>query len=316
MCLYNQNKAQSSLEFVMITAVVLVLITLVLASYFAVDSSTLAMVTLGNGLIERQAFTSTPFHADKIDYEQTSSTGIELTVRSPELEAMDPADLQALFVDSGWCDNIRADIASKSSYGAGNITIRLGPVSCLGIASDPLLVDSRGYCSNTTYCPSGTTSGWREFNINLTPVSPSSARGFHVAYLNDTGTAIQEWHSYDTYQTPNAVKSMISFIVSTIPDGRIVLVAVKDEGARQLDNPASVSNIGGTDYDAYDALALLGSTLSTSNPLCYRDSYALIGIKNVGKLAEDRVVSQPGPIDSDCDIGGRHSSGEASVTFN
>ncbi len=314
--MYSQSKAQSSIEFVMITALILVLITIVFANYFAVESSTTAMVILGNALTERQAFTSTPFHVDKIDYVQTSDNSIELTVISPELGAMDPADLLALFVDSGWCDNIRSDIASKSSYNAGNITIHLGPISCLGIASDPLLVDSRGYCSNSTYCPSGTTSGWREFNINLTPVSPSSARGFHVAYLNDTGTAIQEWHYYDTYQTPNAVGNMISFIVSTIPDGRIVLVAVKDEGARQLDNSASVRNIGGTVYDAYDALALLGSSLSTSNPLCYRDSYALIGIKNVGRLAEDRIVSQPGSIDSDCDTGGRHSPGEASVVFN
>ena len=123
------------------------------------------------------------------------------------------------------------------------------------------------------YSPGG---GVAEFYLgNGIKHEVKASRGFNVLELDEKLRA-SEHKTFDTHGSADAATSMRDYIAQ-IPNGRIVLVAARDEA----------SNKAGT--AAYEALGQLGAKVTS---LVHREGYALIGRKGASSpLAEVRGMS-------------------------
>ncbi len=116
-------------------------------------------------------------------------------------------------------------------------------------------------------------------------------RGFNVAVIDGTtGDIINAGQSFDTYITRNTGTAMTDFInyLSSIPNGRVVMVAVADEAGLTLDNSC-------TPYypwmeSGLQALESLGSTQIRN--YCFRDSWAIIAVKGEGVARAEQLGDQ------------------------
>lgn len=107
-----------------------------------------------------------------------------------------------------------------------------------------------------------------------------TGRGYNIVVLNEyTGEIIETGH-FDTYGDPQAAPGMAAFIES-IPTGRIVLVAVSDEGRVNMNEAA------------WQALESIGS--SRIRDLQFRDMWAIIGLKGapIGSVLEQHLPAAP-----------------------
>ena len=114
-------------------------------------------------------------------------------------------------------------------------------------------------------------------------------RGFSIAAISIvTGELIQPVRNFDTWATRDsgtAMRDMIEFI-NSIPDNTLLLIAVGDEAGL---NPWPSYGSCGVKDNPYNEkgkklLESLGSTLIRK--YCYRDVWAMITIKGVGKKDE------------------------------
>jgi len=97
-------------------------------------------------------------------------------------------------------------------------------------------------------------------------------RGFNIVVLDESSGKFESSAVFDTFATSNASSDMVKFI-NNIKDGRIVLVAVQDEGSKNLTDEGKT------------ALESLGAI----NPgaMEYRGSFAFVGVK--GKVRRNWV---------------------------
>lgn len=89
-------------------------------------------------------------------------------------------------------------------------------------------------------------------------------RGHNLVVLDQNTGQILAIRFFDTFRSSEEADSMAAFI-RTLPEGRIVLVGIKDEGSRMMTEAA------------YRALESLGSQFARE--VGYRDSWAMIGCK-------------------------------------
>jgi hypothetical protein len=102
----------------------------------------------------------------------------------------------------------------------------------------------------------------------------TKTRGLYVAVINEQdGSVLQKKHfkTYDTFEEANNFAKFIQ----EIPVGRLVAIAVCDEGSKYITGTASCG--GGRNQEAIDACKSLGST--KIEQLKWRDSWALISFK-------------------------------------
>lgn len=106
-------------------------------------------------------------------------------------------------------------------------------------------------------------------------------RGFNLMVLNEDDGSILDSLVFDTYARTTAADSMADFI-NSLPVGRIVLAAIKDEGSNSMTEAA------------YQALESLGSAYCRDIEM--RSSLAMIGIKGAssGSVQEDYTVRYAG----------------------
>lgn len=112
-----------------------------------------------------------------------------------------------------------------------------------------------------------------QFQINSETIGGSWHRGHNLVVLDEVTGLVLDSRHYDTHFSASESDSMASFI-QRLPFGRIVLVAIMDEGSQNL-TPS-----------AYLALESLGSQFIRK--VGFRDSWALIGRKGamVGTVPE------------------------------
>lgn len=108
----------------------------------------------------------------------------------------------------------------------------------------------------------------------LVPVSGvSDNRGLSVVAVDPTDGQVLTSRAYDLWADPFSSNRQLSADLGALPDGTVVLIALKDSGMENLDTTG------------LSALNSVGSTLSGA--LGVREGYALIGSKGGTALAEE-----------------------------
>lgn len=105
-------------------------------------------------------------------------------------------------------------------------------------------------------------------------IGPEGRRGLNVVILDPGTTRIVSARSYDVWGDPEAQSGALARDLGALPRGHVVLAALKDSGMEHLGE------------GALEALASVGASLK--DPLGFRESYALIGVKGGSALAERR----------------------------
>lgn len=107
----------------------------------------------------------------------------------------------------------------------------------------------------------------------LVPISgPEGRRGLNVAVIDPGTTRIVSCRSYDLWGDPEGQGAALAYALESLPQGHIVLAALKDSGMEKLSE------------GAIDALGTVGATIDGC--LDFRESYALIGVKGGRAMAE------------------------------
>jgi hypothetical protein len=110
---------------VLLTVAVLAFTGIIMAAYFSVSASTDAMIILRGAVMERQAFTDTPFHIVKIESTECSQESVTFAVYIEGLAQ--PEDV----FDSVWQENIREKISNRTNYPFTGVGISINsPASC------------------------------------------------------------------------------------------------------------------------------------------------------------------------------------------
>ncbi|HEX9653631.1 MAG TPA: interleukin-like EMT inducer domain-containing protein, partial [bacterium] len=104
-------------------------------------------------------------------------------------------------------------------------------------------------------------------------------RGHNLAVFDESDGTLLERASFDTYGSPTNAEALAQFI-NTVPDGRIVLAAIRDEGSVSMTESAHL------------ALESIGSQLTRQVRL--RDAWAIIGRKGVAIGTVPEVLKQAG----------------------
>ncbi|MCP4704268.1 MAG: peptidoglycan DD-metalloendopeptidase family protein [candidate division Zixibacteria bacterium] len=119
-------------------------------------------------------------------------------------------------------------------------------------------------------------------------------RGYNLVVIDENTGLYLDNQRYDTHGDANAADAMANYI-NDVPQGRIVLVGITDEGSYRMNE------------NAYQALESLGSLLCRD--VGYRDSHASIGAKGAlpGTLPEKMVANGSGPATAqvfkvDCEV--------------
>jgi len=121
------NKAQSSIEMVVLAGIILILSALILGNYFSISDSTNALIAAKNAILERQSATDIPFHVESLDYATIGPENIDFSASIPEL---DNADIGIIF-DSVWCDSTKEKISKVGYKGRISFAINSGSkISC------------------------------------------------------------------------------------------------------------------------------------------------------------------------------------------
>jgi len=102
----------------------------------------------------------------------------------------------------------------------------------------------------------------------------SERRGLNVVIVDPSTEKVLSGKSYDIWGNPAAENLRLAADLRGLPEGQIVLVALKDSGLENIDNPA--------------LYALQGVGATIARPLGMREGYALIGIKGGRALAENQ----------------------------
>ncbi|MCT7967813.1 hypothetical protein NG799_15840 [Laspinema sp. D1] len=117
-------------------------------------------------------------------------------------------------------------------------------------------------------------NGMEALPIPIKGDGTGKTRGLHVAVINEQdGSVVQKEH-FKTHDSSEEA-SRFAKLIEEIPIGRIVALAICDEGAAFITGV----NGGKKNQDAIDACKKLGST--KIQELKWRDSYVLIGHKDV-----------------------------------
>mmetsp|Transcript_7897 Transcript_7897/g.17432 ORF Transcript_7897/g.17432 Transcript_7897/m.17432 type:complete len:533 (+) Transcript_7897:39-1637(+) len=107
----------------------------------------------------------------------------------------------------------------------------------------------------------------------LVPIAgPFNRRGVNVVVLSPSTGGVVSARAYDVWGNPSVENARLATDLRAVPDGQIVLVALKDSGMENIN------------MDVLDALEACGSTLESR--LGFREAYALIGQKGGVALAE------------------------------
>lgn len=105
---------------------------------------------------------------------------------------------------------------------------------------------------------------------------PASNRGVNVVIIDPQNKRVVSGKCYDTWANPTDGNRLLASELNQLPDGHVVMVALKDSGLENLD-PGTLAALRG-----------LGATMLTEK-LRERDSYALVGVKGGAALAEGRA---------------------------
>ena len=100
--------------------------------------------------------------------------------------------------------------------------------------------------------------------IDSVPVISSGRRGHNLVVVDEANGAVLDIQYFDTYASSADADKMANYI-QTLPIGRIVLAAIRDEGSVKMTE------------NAHKALESLGSQLTRN--VAARDSWAMIGTK-------------------------------------
>ncbi|MCU0644032.1 MAG: C25 family cysteine peptidase [bacterium] len=98
--------------------------------------------------------------------------------------------------------------------------------------------------------------------VDSEPIISAGRRGHNLAVVDETTGAVLDIQYFDTYASSTDADKMANYI-QNLPDGRIVLAAIRDEGSAKMTE------------NAYKALESLGSRLTRNAGA--RDSWAMIG---------------------------------------
>lgn len=108
---HQSNKAQGSIEMILLAGIILILTAIILGNYFSISNSTNALIAAKNAILEQQSATSTPFHIERLDYSEPVADEITFTVSIPELSA---TEIPAIFTNA-WCTATKAKISSATA---------------------------------------------------------------------------------------------------------------------------------------------------------------------------------------------------------
>lgn len=103
----------------------------------------------------------------------------------------------------------------------------------------------------------------------------SYRRGLNVVTIDPTTQQVTSRKTYDVWGDPGTENPRLAADLNSLPEGRIVMVALKDSGLENLD------------ADVVRALAGVGATITGRLPV--REGYALIGVKGGTALAEKQA---------------------------
>ncbi|MEH2258483.1 interleukin-like EMT inducer domain-containing protein [Nostoc sp.] len=109
-------------------------------------------------------------------------------------------------------------------------------------------------------------------------------RGLNVAVFNENDGSVLDIQHFDTWENKQAANDFANFI-NALPDGRLVVVAVCDEGSKYI--TGINSSAGAKNQAAIDACKSLGSQLIEA--LAWRNSWALIGYKGNQEALMERL---------------------------
>ncbi len=123
---------------------------------------------------------------------------------------------------------------------------------------------------------------WCKIEINGVPAIDGGYRGHNIVVFDTLNGQIEDKKWFDTLDKTENSDSMAAFI-GRIPEGKIVLVAIRDEGSYRMTEAA------------YLALESLGSSLARQ--VGFRDSYVLLGRKGAaqGTVPEIHMPQHQGP---------------------
>ncbi|MDZ7265044.1 MAG: C25 family cysteine peptidase, partial [candidate division KSB1 bacterium] len=199
---------------------------------------------------------------------------------------LDWIDLEYLRDFSAINDQLHFDIPNQNSinrfsvWGFTDPHIRLFDLSTLSI------IDSLDVRPGKKVNFEVTSAGFIDGNmalivINSRPAVAGGFRGHNLAVVEESTGELLEIAHFDTYESSAEAERMARYI-HDLPLGRIVLVAIKDEGSAKMTEAA------------YQALESLGSRLIRNVGM--RDSWAMIGKKGgaIGSAVEQLTPAGSG----------------------
>jgi len=131
-------------------------------------------------------------------------------------------------------------------------------------------VESAGFLEKTS------ASIW----LNHAPLQVGG-RGIHVVVIDEGSGSVLAQQRFDTYDSPSE-SQRLSTLLNNLPAGRVVAMAIEDEGTTSLTE------------EARRAIEALGSRLIRQ--VGFRDSWAMVGVKGaaIGSVPEQWVPSGQG----------------------
>eukprot|EP00442_Polarella_glacialis_P009501 CAMPEP_0115115974 /NCGR_PEP_ID=MMETSP0227-20121206/43012_1 /TAXON_ID=89957 /ORGANISM="Polarella glacialis, Strain CCMP 1383" /LENGTH=485 /DNA_ID=CAMNT_0002516749 /DNA_START=30 /DNA_END=1487 /DNA_ORIENTATION=+ len=113
----------------------------------------------------------------------------------------------------------------------------------------------------------------RRIDIN----GQAGRRGMNVVTVDPKTQQVTSRKTYDVWGDPATENTRMAADLRSLPDGRYVLVALRDSGLENLDGPVIA------------ALQSVGAKMISASNLPIRQGYALIGVKGGAALAEEQA---------------------------
>ena len=173
---------------------------------------------------------------------------------------------------SSWCNNVDSHRTAETPPTDNGVSEQSRPLNAASNTLQNIFkIQSAGF----------TVGNFAKFNGNPISISPNDGRGLNVVEFDEERNVIHK-QSFDTFLNAQQSWQLVNFI-NSLPVGRVIAIAAKDEASNQLSEAAK------------RAIEGLGS--KHIRKLGYRGSWILIGRKGAPSGTVLEVGNNVGPVE-------------------